>query len=212
MKMRRFLTGWFGFTAVQLLLMQALAYPPGVGITSKSRSCTSCHINNGPWTDESKTIIDILDKNTRQSLKQPPSASGSPANGIFVIEVPRGQTRTVLTVIGRTAGDEAPVPVRNAWVYIDPTLINTSTISKFAPGWEVSLPMSCRLVGDTIAQFAGAKVTVLPMTIRPTDAARDAELELQVMLTRGESVKNKVKEGMEGNYFVRKVLLRVKEE
>jgi hypothetical protein len=43
-------------------------YPPAVGILGKSKSCTSCHINNGLWSDEDKTIIDILDKETGKSL------------------------------------------------------------------------------------------------------------------------------------------------
>ena len=47
------------------------------------------------------------------------------------------------------------------------------------------------------------------MTVRPLDAARDAQLSLQLMLTRGESVKGKGKEGMIGNYFERTVSLKV---
>jgi hypothetical protein len=47
------------------------------------------------------------------------------------------------------------------------------------------------------------------MTLRPGDDARDAEIELQVMLTRGESVKGKPQEGMIGSYFERKVRLKV---
>ena len=57
----------------------------------------------------------------------------------------------------------------------------------------------------------GATVTVLPMTVQPLDDAKDSELQLQVMLTRGESVKGKAKEGMIGNYFERKVRLKVYE-
>ena len=44
------------------------------------------------------------------------------------------------------------------------------------------------------------------------DDAQDAELKLQVMLTKGESVKGKAKEGMMGNYFERLVRLKVLEE
>jgi len=47
---------------------------------------------------------------------------------------------------------------------------------------------------------------------RPTDAAQEAELALQVMLTKGESVKAKPKEGMIGSYFERKVKLKVTDE
>ncbi len=180
----------------------AWAYPPGVGILAKNRSCTACHISNGPWADEARTIIDVLDAQTKRSLKAP--------DGIFRIDVPRGEARTVLTVIGRKRGDATP-PRRNAWLYVAPSQIASSTLSKFAPGWDVNLPMSCRIVGDSLEGRDDALVTVLPMTLRPTDAARDAEIELQIMLTTGEAVKDKGREGLVSNYFVRKVLLRVLE-
>lgn len=179
----------------------ALAYPPAVGILSNQKNCLECHANNGPWKDDQRTIIDILDKDTMKSLKQ--------ADGGFLIETKRGTARTLLTVIGRTKGDAAEAPYRSAWLYIDPKTIGSASLSKFAPGWDVNLPMSCRIVGDKLELYDGATLTVLPMTIRPTDAARDAELTLQVMLTQGESVKGKPKEGMIGSYFERKVKLKV---
>ena len=49
--------------------------------------------------------------------------------------------------------------------------------------------MSCRIVGDNVPEYPGAAVAALPMTVRPGDAARDSVLELQVMLTSGESAK-----------------------
>jgi hypothetical protein len=55
----------------------------------------------------------------------------------------------------------------------------------------------------------GATLTVLPMTIRPTDTAQEAERVLQVILTKGESVKAKPKEAMMGSHFERKVNLKV---
>ncbi len=116
----------------------------------------------------------------------------------------------MLTVIGRVRGDAAP-PRRNAWLFVDPSQIESSALSKFAPGWDVNLPMSCRIVGDQLEGHAGDAITVLPMTVRPTDAARDAELELQVMLTGGEAIKGKEREGLVSNYFVRRVLLSVLE-
>jgi len=76
---------------------------------------------------------------------------------------------------------------------------------QFAPGWRVNLPMACRIIGDELEGFEGAKITALPMSIRPGDDAKDAELQLQGMLTKGESVKGKAKEGMKGNYFERVV-------
>ncbi|OFV84120.1 MAG: hypothetical protein A2W26_11760 [Acidobacteria bacterium RBG_16_64_8] len=182
--------------------LTAAAYPPGVGILAKNRSCASCHVSNGPWGDEARTIIDVLDEKTKQSLRGP--------DGAITIAVPRGASRTVLTVLGRAAGDKTP-PRRNAWLYVDPSQIETSALSKFAPGWDVNLPMSCRIVGDRLEGYEGVYLTVLPMTVRPSDAARDAELELQVMLTAGKAVKGKAQEGLISNFFVRKVLLKVLE-
>jgi hypothetical protein len=180
----------------------AAAYPPGVGILGQSRSCTSCHKSDGPWSDEAHTVIDVLDAKTKRSLKG--------GDGVFQIEVARGERRTVLTLIGRLPGDAEP-PRRNAWLYVDPGQISTSALSKFAPGWDVNLPMSCRIVGDKVEGYQGAHLTVLPMTVRPTDAAHDAELELQVMLTRGDVVKGQGEKGLVSNFLLRKVRLKVLE-
>ena len=191
-------------TALSLLVLvanKAIAYPPAVGILGNAKSCKSCHVNNGPWVSESKTIIDILDKETMKSLRQ--------LDGTFQLDVKRGQQKTVLTIIGRIKDDYTPAPYRNAWTYIDPTTIGTSSLSKFAPGWAVNLQMSCRVVGDNLPGFEGAKVTVLPMTVQPLDDAKDAILQLQVMLTKGESVKGDPKKGMLGNYFERSVKVKV---
>lgn len=180
----------------------ARAYPPAVGILGKSSSCTSCHVSNGPWRDDQGTIIDVLDATTKKTLRQ--------EDGTFRLDVPRGEVRTVLTVVGRRKGEPSP-PKRNAWLYVDPAQIETSAFSKFAPGWDVNLPMSCRLVGDATDAYPGAHVTVLPMSIRPGDAARDAEIELQVMLTAGDAAKPKDKDSLVSSYFVRKVKLHVVE-
>ncbi|MBI2842279.1 MAG: hypothetical protein HYX78_02655 [Armatimonadetes bacterium] len=183
------------------LVTAVLAYPPAVGMLGKSKSCMTCHVNNGPWTDESKTIVDILDKETGKSLRQ--------ADGTFLIEAKRFRPKTVLTVIGRAKGDSSPPPYRNAWLYIDPAQIESGSLSKFAPGWSVDLPMSCRLVGDKVSAYEGASVTALPMTVRPLDGARNATVELHVMLTRGEAVKGDTKRGMVSNYLLRTVRLKV---
>ncbi len=183
-------------------ISSAYAYPPAVGILSNSKNCMSCHANNGPWKDEGKAIIDILDKETKKSFRQ--------SDGSFLIEVKKGEQLTVLTVIGRKKDNSVASPYRNAWLYIDPTTIGTNSLSKFAPGWDVNLPMSCRLVGDKLPGFDDADITSLPMTIQPLSNAKDAEMQLQVMLTKGESVKGNAQEGMLGNYFEKKVILKVK--
>ncbi len=185
------------------LYQYSFSYPPAVGLLGKSKNCLVCHANNGPWNDEENTIIDILDKETKRSLMQ--------ADHSFLIEAQRGQIKTVLTVIGRTKKDKTEAPYRNAWLYVDAKRIKNNSLLKFAPGWSVNLPMACRIVGDKLEGFNGAKITVLPMSVRPGDDAQDADLQLQVMLTKGESVKGKGKEGMKGNYFERVVKIKVLE-
>ncbi|MFZ6010365.1 MAG: hypothetical protein ACOYXT_08440 [Bacteroidota bacterium] len=183
-------------------LTTAHAYPPAVGILSGSKNCMSCHVNNGPWNDDGKLIVDILDADTKRSVKQP--------DGSFVIETERWEQKKLLTVIGWLKEKTAPPPARNAWLYIDPSTIGTSSLSKFAPNWDVNLPLSCRLVGDQLPGYENANITSLPMIIQPMSNAQHAELQLQIMLTKGESAKGNAKEGMTSNYFERKVFLKVK--
>lgn len=179
----------------------ATAYPPAVGILGTSKSCNSCHVSNGPWGDESKTIVDIIDKGSGKSLRQ--------ADGSFLIEAKRYESKTVITVIGRVKGDSASSPYRNAWLYVDPAQIGGSSLSKFPPGWLVDLPMACRLVGDKAPAYEGSRVTALPMTVRPLDDAGDASIELHVMLTSGESVKGDATKGLISNGLVRTVRLKL---
>jgi len=180
----------------------AYAYPPAVGILSNSKNCMNCHANNGLWKDDNKLIIDVLDMDTKKSFRQP--------DGSFLIETKRWEQKTVLTVIGRKKDNSVTAPYRNAWLYIDPATIGAHSLSKFAPDWDVNLPMSCRLVGDKLPGYENADITSLPMTVQPLSNAKNAEMQLQVMLTKGESVKGKAQEGMSGNYFERKVKLVVK--
>ena len=181
--------------------IEAMAYPPAVGLVGKAKNCMSCHVNNGPWKDDERLIIDIIDKETQKSLKQ--------SDGAFLIEAKRGEIKTILTVIGRKGEESEEIHYRNAWLYVDPNTIETSSLTKFAPGWNVNLPMACRIIGDNLDIYKGSNITVLPMSIRPTDAATNADLTLQVMLTKGETVKGKPKEGMIGNYFKRIVKFKV---
>ncbi|OFX43769.1 MAG: hypothetical protein A2046_05115 [Bacteroidetes bacterium GWA2_30_7] len=179
----------------------AYAYPPAVGILSNSKNCLVCHISNGQWKDDDNTIIDILDKETKKSLKQ--------SDGTFLIEAKPNEQKTVLTIIGRKKSESASSPYRNAWIYIDPATIGTNSLSKFAPGWDINLPMACRLVGDKLQGYDNADITSLSTTIQPLSNAKDAEIQLQVMLTKGESVKGNAQEGMTGNYFERNVKLKI---
>ena len=183
-------------------ISSAYAYPPAVGILSNSKNCMSCHTSNGPWKEEDKLVIDILDMETKKSLKQ--------VDGSFLIEAKRWEQKTVLTVIGQKKDKPFTEPYRNAWLYIDPATIGTHSLSKFAPDWDVNLPMACRVVGDKLPGYEDATITSLPMTIQPLSNAKNSELQLQVMLTKGESVKGKAQEGMVGNYFEKKVILKVK--
>lgn len=193
------------FPVVALLLsctaMLARAYPPAVGVTSNSRSCKSCHVDTGPWGDDANLIVDILDAQTKASTRQQDST--------FLIVIPRGQTHRYLTIIGRSAADTLARPERNGWAYIDPTQIGQPSLSKFAPGWEIDLPMSCRRVGDTLSVQRDNHVTIVPMTIRPLADAKSSEVELQLMLTSGDSVKYKPNEGLIANYHERRIRLEV---
>ena len=189
------------FNQIKSSVGAAYAYPPAVGILSNSNNCISCHASNGPWKDDGKLIIDILDSETKQSFKQP--------DGSFLIETKRGEQKTVLTVIWRKKDNSIATPYLNAWLYIDPTTIGTNSLSKFAPGWDVNLSISCRLIGDNLPGYENADITSLPMTIQPTSIAEDTEIQLQVMLTKGEGVKGNAQEGMVGNYFEKRVMLIV---
>ncbi len=71
------------------------------------------------------------------------------------------------------------------------------------------LSASCRVVGDKLDAYPDAALTVLPMTVRPLDAARHADLELHFMLSSGESVKGKPELGIISNSGMRKVTLKV---
>ena len=190
-------------TVAAVIVTNLLAYPPAVGILGKSENCLSCHVDNGNWQDGPDLVIDIVEKKSGLSLRQ--------SDGSFLLSVKRGQSATLLTVIGYKTDDEQLIPYRNGWLYVDSNRINTSSLSKFAPGWEINLPMACRLIGDNLDSYPGAKGTMLPMTVRPTDAASDATVTLQVMLTSGKTVKGKADEGMVGNYFERILHLKVEE-
>ena len=189
------------FVALLGLVSSALAYPPAVGILGSSRSSATCHACSGPWTDEFRTIVDILDGATRRSLRQP--------DGPFLHSVEHGKAAAVVTVVGRAQGDTIPPPTRNAWLYLDPTRLERKALSRFAPGWDVNLPMSCRIVGDPAPEYPGAAVTALPMTVMPGETAHDAELEIQILLTSGGPGKGNPDSWLRANYIVRKLSLRV---
>ena len=132
-----------------VIVTNLLAYPPAVGILGKSENCLSCHVDNGNWQDGPDLVIDIVEKESGLSLKQ--------SDGSFLLSVKRGQSATLLTVIGYKTDDEQLIPYRNGWLYVAPDRINSSSMSKFAPGWEVNLPMACRIVGDKLDSYPGTK-------------------------------------------------------
>ena len=187
--------------SISAMAHQLFAYPPAVGILGDSKNCLSCHVDDGPWADDGTVIIDILDKDTKTSLRQ--------EDGSFLIEAKRGQSKTVLTVIGTDRSARVVPPTKNAWLYVDPDAIGGSSLSSFAPGGNVNLPMACRVTGDRWQESVEGGFTVLPMSVRPTDAARNAMITLQVMLTKGETIKGKAREGLVASYFERKVALQV---
>ncbi len=193
----------FSMIKATLGFNHAAAYPPGVGILTNSKNCLSCHANNGPWKEDANNIIDIIDKETKKSLKQ--------ADGTFLIMTKRYEAKTVLTVLGRKDLEGMLSPSKNAWIYVDTTSIGKSTLSKFAPNWEVNLQLSCRITGDKVENFANSTITSLPMTIRPLSTAKDENIMLQVMLTKGEAEKGNPNNTLKGNYFEKSVRLKVVE-
>lgn len=63
---------------------EVLSYP-SAAVVNRSKSCLSCHVNNGPWKDDEKTLIDIIDKDTGKSFKQP--------DGTFLIQARQGKPK-----------------------------------------------------------------------------------------------------------------------
>lgn len=185
-----------------LLAIAALAYPPAVGILGKSPNCLNCHVDNGTWTDGPDLIIDLIDQQANRSLKQ--------ADGSFLLEIQRNQALTLTTIIGYRKKEGQVSPYRNAWLYIDSSHIASPSLSTFPAGWAVNLPMACRLVGDKSALYSDADVTALPMTLRADSTAVDGVVVLQVMLTSGAAVKGNAKAGMIGNFFQRRLVLKIK--
>lgn len=188
-----------------LLLTQfAAASPPAVGIVGNSRNCLACHVSNGSWSEGADLIVDLIDKDTQQSLRQP--------DGSFLLTAKRGAATTVMAVIGYRGLAPDQSPYRNGWNFVDSTTIGSSSLSKFAPGWEINVPYGCRITGDKLAAYPDAVMTSAPITIRPTETAKDADVTFQTMMTKGESVKGNAKSGLTGNYHAREVHLRVIEK
>ncbi|MBI5058820.1 hypothetical protein HZB60_03430 [candidate division KSB1 bacterium] len=193
----------FSMLAAIILVVtgSAAASPPAVGIIGNSRTCLACHADNGPWTAGPDLILDLIDKDTQQSLRQP--------DGSFLLTARRGTAVTALAVIGYRAAAAEQSPRRNGWIMLDTTAIGGASLSKFAPGWEINLPYGCRIVGDKLAAYPDAALTTAPITIRPTETAMNAEVSFQAMLTSGEAVKGQAKSGLLGNYMERTLHLRV---
>lgn len=183
------------------LASAVLAYPPVVSIMGMGTRCVDCHLDNGPWIEDELLVIDILDKETKQSLGQ--------SDGTFLVEVPRNASKTVLCIIGRLAEDPNPPPFRNGWIFFDPKMLDQPALSKFPPGWEVNATYGCRLVGDKLDLYPDATLTVTSMTIRPSDKAEDGILTWMLGLTVGDPPKGKPTEGMLGNFYEYQVKLRI---
>lgn len=177
-----------------LVVTDVSAYP-AASLEGRQKSCLSCHKNTGPWKDESKIVIDIIDPQTGESFKQ--------EDGSFLIEVKRDEVRRVKTVLG-VSSDLEWVPEFVAWLYADPEEIQRAPESslKFAPNWEVNRPFCGKRVAGTVKGFEGKKVATLTMSLRPLKEAKDADISLQVLFKSFDRT-------LVGNYYERKVNLRV---
>lgn len=189
------------FIGLVFVVKNAIYSYPSASVITRNKSCLNCHVNNGEWQEDG-TIIDIVDKETGKSLKQ--------KDGTFLIEFKPEEIKTLLTILGRVK-DEIDSPYRTGWAYVDPLEQEKASDSsqKFAKNWEVNLNLGCKLIGDKHPLYEGAKITVAPFTIKPTKDAKDAVIKLQAMLTKGESVKGKPKEGMLSNYFERTIYMKI---
>ena len=105
-----------------LIVIPANAYPPAVGIMGKAKNCLVCHTDNGNWLDNNDLIIDIINKNNGQSLRQ--------SDGSFLLQARRNESVTILTVIGYRSSDPQLIPENNAWIYVDPATIGNPESGK----------------------------------------------------------------------------------
>lgn len=193
-----FVIGIMLITMAVLSADVSFAYPPAVGVTGNSPNCLSCHVENGPWEDDDMAAVDILDKATGKSLRQ--------GDGSFMLSAHRNEPKTIMVVLGRRAGDTEEPPTRNGWIFVDH---QASTMTKFPEGWQANVQFGCRVVGDTMTGFEGARVTIAPMTLVAGEDARDAELTLHAMISKGTGVKGKAKEGLISNFLDRKLKLKI---
>lgn len=174
----------------------ATAYP-AASLEGRQKSCIACHQNSGPWNDESKLLIDIVDAASGKSLKT--------ADGSFEIAVRRGEERRVRTVFG--ADQSLPWrPECAGWLYVDPRELETApeSSSKFAPGWAVNRAFCGKRLNEDLKEYPGKKGGGLTMTLSPREGAKDATIELQVLFKSMDPT-------LVGNYYVKRVNLKALE-
>lgn len=182
-------------TAFVFALARSIMSYPTAPIVGRQTSCLNCHKNTGPWTDEAKTIIEMLDSQTGESLKQ--------KDGSFLITVKRNEIKTVQVVFGVT-GDVEKAPECISWCFVDPIEQKQSSdaSNKFAPHWEVNAQYGGRFVGDKVKGYETHKIVASTMSLRPTEKAKDGKLVLQVLFPIAFR-------GLDGNYFEKQVTLKL---
>ena len=75
---------------------------------------------------------------------------------------------------------------------------------KFAPGWRVNRPFCGKRLREEVAGFPGHHLAAITMTIRPTDTAKDADIQLQVLF-------KSMARGLAADYFQHTVHLVVED-
>lgn len=192
---KRYLFLFTLLTGILSLISTGIFAFPASSLEGRQKSCLSCHKDTGPWKDESKMVIDIIDPETGQSFRQ--------VDGSFLIPVKRNEVRRVKTVLGASA-DLEWVPECVAWLYVDPEELQKAPESslKFAPHWEVNRPFCGKRLVETLKGFEGKKVATITMSIRPLKEAKDATVLLQVLFKSFDRT-------LVGNYFEHKVNLKV---
>lgn len=172
------------------------AWPASL-LESRTENCQGCHVPAGNWQDTSQVVIDIIDPETGISYKQP--------DGSFSITVKRETDKRVKSVFGILPDVQFPPDVVG-WLYVSPEALQSAHESdlKFAPGWSVNRPFCGKRLHEVVTDYPGNRMAAITMTIRPSDVAENADIQLQVLF-------KSLARGVDADYFQHTVHLIVED-
>ncbi len=147
---------------------------PAASLEGRQESCLSYHTNTGPWVDEGKLIIDIIDAKTGESFRL--------SDGSYVIPVKQGTERRVRAVFGVKPEVQYP-PDMVGWLYVDPEELTSAPEAsiKFARRWNVNRSFCGKRLVEKFEGYPGDKLAQITKTISPGENATDREIRLQVL-------------------------------